>query len=86
MFSDSSTGANTNKKEMCEAQLDKATDELKATETSVSDLAKATAAAKELQATLTGEIAVWMKEMKNLDKQVEDAGINDVRRTRTTSN
>ena len=56
MFSDSSTGANTNK--MCEAQLDKATDELKATETSDSDLAKATAAAKELQATLTDEIAV----------------------------
>merc|ERR1719321_2114600 len=65
----------TDKKEMCEAQLDKATDELKATETSVSDLEKATAEAQELQATLTDEIAVLTKELKNLDTQVEDAGI-----------
>jgi hypothetical protein len=64
-----------NKKETCEKQLDEATDQLKATETAVSDLEKGIEEAKELQATLVDEIATLTKELKSLDKQVEEAGI-----------
>lgn len=64
-----------NKKEICEQQLDKAEDDLKMTETTISDLEKSISEAKELQASLVDEIAVLTKELKALDEQVEEAGI-----------
>jgi hypothetical protein len=61
------------KKEMCEMQLDKAEDDLKVLEQTVSDLEKSMEEGKEEIATLTDEIAALTKGLKQLDKQVEEA-------------
>jgi len=61
------------KKEMCEMQLDKAEDDLKVLETTISDLEKSMADGKEEIATLTDEVAALTKGLKELDGQVEDA-------------
>jgi len=64
------------KKEMCEMQLDKAEDDLKVLETTMSDLEKSLADGKEEIATLTDEIAALTAGLSELDKQVEDAMVN----------
>merc|ERR1719265_264184 len=64
------------KKEMCEMQLDKAEDDLKVLETTISDLEKSLADGKEEIATLTDEIAALTKGLADLDKQVEEAMVN----------
>jgi len=64
------------KKEMCEMQLDKAMDDLKVLETTVSDLEKSLADGKEEIATLTDEIAALTKGLEELDKQVAEATVN----------
>merc|ERR1719224_234965 len=64
------------KKEMCEKQLDKAEDDLKVTETAISDLEKELEDTKEEVATLTDEIAALQQGIKDLDKQVEEATVN----------
>merc|ERR550514_1998123 len=61
------------KKEMCEKQLDKAEDDLKVLETTVSDLEKEIEDSKESIATLTDEIAALKEGIVDLDKQVEEA-------------
>merc|ERR1719236_411979 len=64
------------KKEMCEKELDKAEDDLKVTETAISDLEKELEDTKEEVATLTDEIAALQQGIKDLDKQVEEATVN----------
>merc|ERR550514_2157896 len=64
------------KKEMCEMQLDKAEDDLKVLETTISDLEKSLADGKEEIVTLTDEIAALTKGLEVLDKQVEEAMVN----------
>merc|ERR1740125_62863 len=64
------------KKEMCEKELDKAEDDLKVTETAISDLEKELEDTKEEIATLTDEIAALQQGIKDLDKQVEEATVN----------
>merc|ERR1719238_2586909 len=61
------------KKEYCEALLDKTEDDLKQLELTVSDLGKAIADYKESIATLTEEIDGLEKGIKALDKQVAEA-------------
>merc|ERR1719329_281220 len=61
------------KKEMCEMQLDKAEDDLKVLETTISDLEKSMEEGKEEIATLTDEIAALTEGLKNVDKQVAEA-------------
>jgi len=60
------------KKEMCEMQIDKAEDDIKVLETTMSDLEKSIADGKEAIATLTDEIADLTKGLKQLDKDVEE--------------
>jgi len=69
-------GDDDDKKEMCEKQLDKAEDDLKVTETTISDLEKEIDDTKESIATLTDEIAALKKGVEELDKMVEDATYN----------
>merc|ERR1719224_164359 len=69
-------GDDDDKKEMCEQQLDKAEDDLKVLETTVSDLEKEIEDTKESVATLTDEIAALKKGIVDLDKQVEEATEN----------
>jgi len=64
------------KKEMCERELDKAEDDLKVTETAISDLEKELEDTKEEIATLTDEVAALQQGIKDLDKQVEEATVN----------
>merc|ERR1719326_2753030 len=61
------------KKEYCEALLDKTEDDLKALELTVSDLGKAIADYKESIATLKEEIEALEDGIKSLDKQVAEA-------------
>jgi len=69
-------GDDTDKKEMCEKQLDKAEDDLKILEGTVSDLEKEIEDTKESVATLIDEIAALKKGITDLDKQVEEATYN----------
>jgi len=69
-------GDDDDKKEMCEKQLDKAEDDLKVTETTISDLEKEIEDTKESIATLTDEVAALKKGIEELDKMVEDATYN----------
>merc|ERR1719486_254777 len=69
-------GDDDDKKEMCEQQLDKAEDDLKVTETAISDILKEHEDTKEEVATLTDEIAALQQGIKDLDKQVEEATVN----------
>merc|ERR1719355_457053 len=69
-------GDDDDKKEMCEKQLDKAEDDLKVTETTISDLEKEIDDTKESIATLTDEIAALKKGIEELDKMVADATYN----------
>jgi peptidoglycan hydrolase CwlO-like protein len=61
------------KKEYCEALIDKTEDNLKQLELSVSDLGKAIADYKEKIATLIEELAALEDGIKSLDKQVAEA-------------
>merc|ERR1719215_583490 len=61
------------KKEMCEMQLDKAEDDLKVLETTISDLEKSMEEGKEEIATLTDEIAALTEGLEDLDKSVKEA-------------
>merc|ERR1719453_1587401 len=69
-------GDDDDKKEMCEKQLDKAEDDLKVTETTISDLEKEIEDTKESVATLTDEVAALKKGIEELDKMVKDATYN----------
>jgi len=69
-------GDDDDKKEMCEKELDKAEDNLKVTETAISDLEKEIADTKEEVATLTDEVATLQQGIKDLDKQVSEATVN----------
>merc|ERR1719486_1890246 len=69
-------GDDDDKKEMCEQQLDKAEDDLKVTETAISDLEKELEDTNEEVAILTDEIAALQQGIKDLDKQVEEATVN----------
>jgi hypothetical protein len=69
-------GDDDDKKEMCEKQLDKAEDDLKVLETTISDLEKSIEDSKESIATLTDEIKALKDGIVELDKQVEDATTN----------
>merc|ERR1719506_2048086 len=69
-------GDDDDKKEMCEKQLDKAEDDLKVTETTISDLEKEIDDTKESIATLTDEVAALKKGIEELDKMVADATYN----------
>merc|ERR1719324_1938180 len=69
-------GDDDDKKEMCEMQLDKAEDDLKVLETTISDLEKSIEDGKEQIATLTDEVAALKKGIEDLDVQVEDATYN----------
>jgi len=64
------------KKEMCEKQLDKAEDDLKILETTISDLEKEIEDTKESVATLTDEIAALKNGIEELDKMVAEATVN----------
>merc|ERR1719401_2365517 len=61
------------KKAYCEAELDKAEDELKVLDQTVTDLNKAIEAATELVATLASEIEALVAGIKELDKMVKEA-------------
>merc|ERR1719156_499897 len=61
------------KKAYCEAEIDKAEDELKELEHTVSTLEKSIDDTKELIATLTEEIAALVEGIKELDKAVAEA-------------
>jgi len=61
-----------NKKEMCEMQIDKAEDDMKVLDTTISDLEKSVAEGKDEIATLTDEIAALTDGLKQLDKDVEE--------------
>jgi len=65
-----------NKKEECEANIDKTEDKIKQLDVEVADLDKATDETKESIATLTDEIAALTKGIKDLDKQVAEATEN----------
>jgi peptidoglycan hydrolase CwlO-like protein len=67
-----------NKKEECEANIDKTEDKHKQLNVEIADLDKATEETKESIATLTDEIAALTKGIKDLDKQVAEA--TDVRK------
>jgi len=69
-------GDDNDKKEMCEMQLDKAEDDLKILEGTMSDIEKEVEDTKESVATLTDEIAALKKGITDLDKQVEEATVN----------
>merc|ERR1719181_1392163 len=69
-------GDDDDKKEWCERQLDKAEDDLKVTEITISDLEKEIEDTKESIATLTDEIAALKKGIDELDKMVSDATYN----------
>jgi len=69
-------GDDNDKKEMCEKQLDKAEDDLKILEGTISDLEKEVEDTKESVATLIDEIAALKKGITELDKQVEEATVN----------
>merc|ERR1719174_1973989 len=60
------------KKEMCEMQIDKAEDDMKVLDTSISDLEKSIAEGKESIATLADEIAALTEGLKELDKDVAE--------------
>merc|ERR1719284_540328 len=60
------------KKEMCEMQIDKAEDDMKVLDTSISDLEKSIAEGKENIVTLTDEIAALTDGLKQLDKDVAE--------------
>jgi len=62
-----------NKKEYCEATIDKTEDEIKGLELDISDLKKAIADHKEGIATLTDEVAALADGIKSLDAQVSEA-------------
>merc|ERR1719506_3435323 len=69
-------GDDDDKKEMCEKELDRAEDDLKVTETTISDLEKEIDDTKESIPTLTDEIAALKKGIEELDKMVADATYN----------
>jgi len=69
-------GDDDDKKEMCEKQLDKAEDDLKVLDTTISDLEKEIDDTKESIATGTDEIAALKKGIEDLDKMVEEATVN----------
>ena len=69
-------GTDDQKKEYCEVSLDKAEDDLKTTDTAVSDLEKATSDANEKLAALTDERAVLTKGFADLDSRVKEASYN----------
>jgi len=69
-------GDDDDKKEMCEKQLDKAEDDLKILETTISDLEKEIDDTKESIATLTDEVAALKKGIEELDKMVSEATVN----------
>jgi FtsZ-binding cell division protein ZapB len=60
------------KKEMCEMQIDKAEDDTKALDVTISDLEKSIEDSKEEIATLTDEIAALTKGLQELDKDVAE--------------
>merc|ERR1740130_1536128 len=62
-----------NKKEYCEATIDKTEDEIKGLELDISDLKKAIADHKEGISTLTDEVASLADGIKSLDAQVSEA-------------
>jgi len=61
-----------NKRELCQLQLDKAEDDIKVLDTTVSDLEKSIAEGKDNIATLTDEIASLTEGLKQLDKDVAE--------------
>jgi len=61
-----------NKRELCQLQLDKAEDDIKVLDTTVSDLEKSIAEGKDNIATLTDEIASLSDGLKQLDKDVAE--------------
>merc|ERR1719394_2430461 len=60
------------KKEMCEMQIDKAEDDMKVLDTTISDLEKSIAEGNEAIATLADEIAALTAGLKQLDKDVAE--------------
>merc|ERR1719207_143245 len=60
------------KKEMCEMQIDKAEDDTKTLDVTISDLEKSIEDSKEEIATLTDEIAALTEGLKELDKDVAE--------------
>merc|ERR1719502_2572054 len=60
------------KKEMCEMQIDKAEDDMKQLDVTISDLEKSIEDSKEEIATLTDEIAALTEGLKQLDKDVAE--------------
>jgi len=60
------------KKEMCEMQIDKAEDDMKTLDVTISDLEKSIEDSKGEIATLTDEIAALTEGLKELDKDVAD--------------
>jgi chromosome segregation ATPase len=60
------------KKEMCEMQIDKAEDDMKQLDVTISDLEKSIEDSKEEIATLTDEIAALTEGLKELDKDVAE--------------
>merc|ERR1719201_1051220 len=60
------------KKEMCEMQIDKAEDDMKTLDVTISDLEKSIEDSKEEIATLTDEIAALTEGLKQLDKDVAE--------------
>merc|ERR1719337_524419 len=60
------------KKEMCEMQIDKAEDDMKTLDVTISDLAKSIEDSKGEIATLTDEIAALTDGLKQLDKDVAE--------------
>jgi len=69
-------GDDADKKEVCEKQIDKAEDDLKILETTISDLEKSLEDTKEEIATLTDEIKALHEGIEDLDKMVEEATTN----------
>merc|ERR1719240_445570 len=69
-------GDDNDKKELCEKQIDKAEDDLKILETTISDLEKGLEDTKEEIATLTDEIKALHEGIEDLDKMVEEATTN----------
>jgi septal ring factor EnvC (AmiA/AmiB activator) len=66
-------GVDTDKKQYCEAELDKAEDKKKGLELDISDLEKAIADGEESIATLASELKALAKGIKKLDKSVSEA-------------
>merc|ERR550514_2546779 len=60
------------KKEMCEMQIDKAEDDMKTLDVTISDLEKSIEDSKEEIGTLTDEIAALTEGLKELDKDVAE--------------